>query len=121
MILILPLYKNGPTNQFRNYRPISILPVLSKKIVHSRLVDYLSESKLLSKPQFSFLAKRSTELVITSLYDDIRKNADSKLLTGFVFIDFNKAFDTISYAKPLQKLNAYGIRNVEFEWFSNFE
>ena len=120
---ILSLYKNGATDQFGNYCPILILFVISKvveKIVHNWLVGYLSENKLLSKCQFGFRAKRSTELVVTLLCDDIRKNPDSKLLTGCVFIDFSKAFGTISHAKLFQKLNAYGIRNVEFDWFSNY-
>ena len=73
------------------------------------MVDYLSESKLLSKRQFGFHAKRFTELALTLLCDDICKNADSKLLMGCVFTDFNKAFDTIYHAKLLQKLNAYRI------------
>ena len=114
------MHKNGSTDQFRNYHPISILRVTSKiveKIVYNRLVDYLSESKLLSNSQFGFYARRSTELAVTLLCDDIRKNANSKLLTGRVFIDISKTFDTISHAKLLQKLNAYGIRHVEFEWF----
>ena len=81
------------------------------------MVDYLSESKLLSNSQFGFYARRPTELAVTLLCDDIRKNANSKLLTGRVFIDISKTFDTISHAKLLQKLNAYGIRHVEFEWF----
>ena len=65
---ILPLYKNGGTNQFGNYRPISILPIISQvveKIVHNRLVDYLSENKVLSKRQFGFPARKSTELAVT--------------------------------------------------------
>ena len=45
-------------------------------------IDYLSESKLLSKGQFGFCGRRSTELAVTLLCDDIYKNADFKLLTG---------------------------------------
>ena len=119
----LYLYENGATDQFENYRPISILPVISKvveEIVHNRLADYLSDSKLLLKRQFGFRARRSTELVVTLLCDDIYKDTDFKLLTECVFIDFSKAFDTISHAKLLQKLNAYRIRNVELEWFSGY-
>ena len=112
----LYLYENGATDQFENYRPISVLPVISKvveEIVHNRLADYLSDSKLLLKRQFGFRARRSTD-------DDIHKNTDSKLLSECVFIDFSKAFDTISHAKLLQKLNAYRIRNVELEWFLGY-
>ena len=111
---ILPLFENGSTDLFENYRPIPILPVTSKvveKIVHNRLVNYLLESKLLSKRQFGFF---------TLLCNNIRKNSDSKLLTGCVFNEFSKAFDTISHAKLIQKLNAYMIRNVAFEWFLDY-
>ena len=84
------------------------------------MVDYLSESKLLSKCQFGFCGRRSTELGVTLLCDHICKNADSKLPTGCVFTDFSRAFDTISHAKLLQKSNAYGIKNFELEWFSDY-
>ena len=120
IVKIWPLYKNGATVQFGNYRPISILPVISKvpdKIIRNRLVDYLSESKLLSKRQFGFRARRSTELAITLLCDNFCKNVDSKQLTGCVFIDFSKAFDTVSDVKLLQKLNAFRIRNIELGCF----
>ena len=107
-------------DQFGNYCPVSILPVIYEiveKIVHNQLVDYPSESKLLPKRKFGFRAKRST---VTLLCDDIYKNLDFKLPMGSVFIDFSKAFYTISHAKLLKKLNAYRIRNVESEWFSDY-
>ena len=84
------------------------------------MVDYLSESKLLSKCQFGFCGRRSTELGVTLLCDHICKSADSKLPTGCVFTDFSRALDTISHAKLLQKSNAYGIKNFELEWFSDY-
>ena len=112
---ILPLYKNGATNTFENYRPISVIFKVVGKIIHNRLVDYLSEIKLLSNCKFGIYAKMSTKLSVTLICDDIRKNADSKLL---LFIDFKIAFDIISHTKLLQKSNAYGIRNIEYDGFS---
>ena len=106
----LPLYKNGATSQFGNYHPISILAKISKvveKIVRHRMVDCLSESKLLLTCQFGFCATRSTELTVTLLCNDICTSADSKLLTGCVFIEFSGAFDNISHAKLMQKLNTF--------------
>lgn len=119
----IPLHKSSLTDKFENYCPISVLPTLSKiieKIVHARLSEYLAEHNLLSKFQFGFLAKRSTELAVTLLCDDIRRNADNKMLTGCIFIDFSKAFDTLSHAKLLLKLSSYGIKNKELEWFSDY-
>ena len=88
--------------------------------MNNQLVDYLSESKLLSKCQFGFCGRKSTELGVTFLCGHIRKNADSKLLTGCVFADFSRAFDTISHAKLLQKSNACGIKHFELEWFLDY-
>ena len=102
---ILPLNKNGVTSQFGNYHPISILAKISKvieKIVHHGMVDCLSESKLLLTCQFGFCATRSTELTVTLLCNDICTSADSKLLTGCVFIEFSGAFDNISHAKTFK-------------------
>ena len=101
----------------------SALHVISKvveKIVHNKFSDYLSESKLLPMRQFGLLAKRSTQLVISLICENICKKADSKLLTGCIFIDFSKAFGTISHAKILQKLIAYGIRNIKSKWLLDY-
>ena len=101
----------------------STLHVISKvveKIVHNKFSDYLSESKLLPMRHFGLLAKRSTQLVISLICENICKKADSKLLTGCIFIDFSKVFDTISHAKILQKLIAYGIRNIKSKWFLDY-
>ena len=114
---ILPLYKNSATNTFENYRPISVIFKVVARIIHNRLVDYLSEIKLLSNCKFGIYAKMSTKLSVTLICDDIRKNADSKLL---LFIDFKIAFEIISHTKLLQKSNAYGIRNIECDGFSNY-
>lgn len=77
--LIKPLHKSGEGANPDNYRPISILPVLSKimeKAVHNQLSEYLESNNLLSEKQFGYRKKRSTELAKALLLDDIRKAAD---------------------------------------------
>ena len=109
---ISPLYKSGSTTNFDNYRPISVLSIVSKvieKIVHKQLMNFLDENKLLSTRQFGFRAKMSTELAATLLLDDVRKNVDKGKLVGAAFIDLSKAFDTISHSKVLTKLPSYGM------------
>ena len=123
MAKVIPLHKNGPADNFENYRPISTLAVVSKiieKIVHTNLVKFLNDNMLLSNQQFGFRSKRSTELAATLFIDDIRRHADNKMLVGCVFIDFSKAFDTLSHAKLLQKLSAYGIKDTELSWFTDY-
>ena len=92
---VLPLFKSCSTSEIDNYRPISILPTLSKileKMVHKQLVSHLESQDLLFDYQFGFRANHSTELAVTYLIDHIRKEADGGKLTGAVFIDLSKAF-----------------------------
>ena len=77
---IIPIYKSGSRSNLDNYRPISILPVLSKiieKIKHRQLISFLDRNSLLSPSQFGFRRGLSTELAATLLLDDIRKEVDA--------------------------------------------
>ena len=120
---IIPIYKSGSRSNLDNYRPISILPVLSKiieKIKHRQLISFLDRNSLLSPSQFGFRRGLSTELAATLLLDDIRKDVDAGKLVGAVFIDLSKAFDTISHTKLLEKLSQYGVNDGELEWFKDY-
>lgn len=84
-----------------NYRPISILPTASKlleKAVHAQLYSYLSQHKILSPYQCGFRKAHSTETAALSFADTIRRNIDQGHMTGAVFIDFRKAFDSIDHS-----------------------
>ena len=120
---IIPIFKSGQLNNIDNYRPITILPPISKileKCVHSQFIDFLEEHKLLSSNQFGFRSKRSTELANILFIDNIRKAMDKGLMTGAVYIDLSKAFDTISHSAILSKLEECGAHSVENEWFCNY-
>ena len=120
---IIPAHKSGARSNCDNYRPISVLPILStviEKIVHRQVMEFLDTNKLLSKFQYGFRPKLSTEYAATILFDDIRRSVDKDQLVGAVFVDLSKAFDTISHAILLEKLAIYGIKNNELEWFSDY-
>ena len=84
---VIPLFKSGKSSEVDNYRPISILPILSKvqeKIVHRQLMNRLEANKLLFNKQFGFRSKKSTELAVTYFMDHLRCEMDSGKLIGAV-------------------------------------
>ena len=120
---VIPLFKQGKANDMDNYRPISILATASKlleRAVHVQLVNYLQEHKLLSPYQCGFRKGHSTEFAALSFTDTIKRNIDQGQLTGAVFVDLRKAFDTIDHSNLLRKLSAIGIVGNEHNWFNDY-
>ena len=95
---VTPLHKGGARNDINNYRPISVLPILSKileKHVASSLSVFLRHNNLLYELQSAFRSGHSTETALIRLTDQILKNMDNDEVTGLAFIDFRKAFDVL--------------------------
>ena len=123
MVRITPAYKSGAKDNFDNYRPISILPALSKvfeRCAHKQLMDHLENNHLLSDRQFGFRRNSSTEQAIAFFTDQIKTKMDKGQLTGAVFIDMSKVFDTISHASIINKLPSYGISGTEHQWLTSY-
>ena len=76
-------------------------------------MHHLESNSLLSDAQFGYRKKRSTDIAVTLLVDNIRKNTDTGKLVGAVVIDLTKAFDTVSHSFLLSELPAYGIKGAE--------
>ena len=118
-----PVYKKGNKLDPGNYRPISVLPVLSKvfeKLVNTRLMKFLNKFDLLYKHQYGFREKHSTKLSLISLANQLIQYQDEGQVTIGFFIDFAKAFDTINHDILLKKLRNYGIRSIQLDWFRDY-
>ncbi|KAG7309154.1 hypothetical protein JYU34_005076 [Plutella xylostella] len=121
--LILPLYKSGDKSSFSNYRPISILPCLSKileKLINNRLTNYLENNNIISKNQFGFRKGKSTSDAVDELISYVVKGCDSKKKCIGIFLDIAKAFDTVSIPILLKKLELIGIRGLQHQLFTDY-
>ena len=101
-----------------NYRPITVLSACSKileKCIHYQLSEYLELHHLLSNCPFGFRRKRNTELAATLFMDNICRNMESSYMTGAIFIDLSKAFDSLSHAQIVESLPSYGITETTKE------
>ena len=120
---IIPLYKKGDHSLLANYyRPISLLPTISKvfeRIIFDQMYEYLNENNLLAEEQFGFRKYHSTEYAAISLVDHISNEMEHGKTPGALYIDLSKAFDTLSFDIIVYKLNYYGIAGTELQLLTN--
>ena len=112
---VLPLYKKGDEHFFDNYRPISLLPAISKvieKIVYNQLYDYFVKNNLIYDSQYGFRQLHSTELAALEITDRLTQNMDNGKISITIYLDLSKAFDTLNHNILIEKLNYYGIRGT---------
>jgi hypothetical protein len=84
---VIPLYKNGQRNLPGNYRPISVLPVISKimeRILYDQLYNYLTKFELLSDCQFGFRKCHSTATALLDCTNDWYMNLDRKMFNLYL-------------------------------------
>lgn len=120
---VCPIYKGGDRDCITNYRPISILPALSKileRIINVRLTRYLESKNLLSPNQYGFRNGKSTEQAVNKLTSYISDKLDGKTKCLTIFLDLAKAFDTISVSVLLAKLERLGIRGTQLKLFESY-
>lgn len=121
--VVCPIFKAGDKKNPTNYRPISLLSTISKileKLVKIRVTRYLEKEQLLSKNQFGFRDGRSTEDAVLMLTNKITSYLDCGDKCIGIFLDLQKAFDTVSIPILLVKLENAGIRGLPLDWFTDY-
>lgn len=120
---VIPLHKKDDPAIMDNFRPVSLLTAISKvfeKVAHTQLNDYFTQNKLFYPSQYGFRPDHSTELAALELVDRIHTDLDNKKCSVAIFMDLSKAFDTLDHDILLTKLQHYGIKNIELQWFHSY-
>ena len=120
---VCPLYKKGESRDVQNFRPISVLPVLSKVIerhVHDSLYSYLTENNLIYPRQSGFRKNHSTDTALIQVIDELLFSLDKNRVSGMVLVDYCKAFDKVDHGLLLDKLKMYGVTGETLKLFQSY-
>ena len=109
---VTPIFKKENSKLITNYRPISVLPVISKifkSVIHEQLSEYFIANDLFCPQQYGFRKNSSTELAALELLDRVLGQMDKHKISINFHIDLSKAFDSLRHHILLDKLSYYGI------------
>ena len=119
----IPIFKKGSRMLVSDYRPISLLSNLNKimeKLIFKRIYEFLEKYHCLYDLQFGFRSKHSTIHTLISITESIRSALDESKSVCGIFVDLQKAFDTVNHDILLKKLYHYGIRGKMNDWFNSY-
>ena len=118
---IIPIFKSGDRTSVKNYRPISLL--CSVSLVLERLISFKilpSISSKISSYQFGFTKNRSTVQQLLLFLSKVFESLELKSQTDVIYLDFKKAFDSVSHNELLLKLWKFGITGGLWLWFKAY-
>ena len=122
---VVPVFKTDSKLDYRNYRPISLSSNIEKileKLMYKRLYTFLNKN-IIYNLQFGFRQQHSTSHALINITENIRKALDDGNIVCGIFVNLQKAFDTVDHQILLTKSNHYGIRGirgVSNDWFKSY-
>ena len=120
---VVPIFKSGDKKDMNNYRPISVLPILSKlfeRAMCDRVNSFFEKYDLLDGNQYGFRKGKSSTRAVMDNLQQVYRNLDQGRAVLSIFIDFKKAFDCVDHNILLSKLYKYGIRGAAYLWFESY-
>lgn len=121
---VTPVYKGkGPVDDTGNYRPISVVSHVAnifERGIQTQLNHYLESHNCITCDQFAFRKSHSTCTAVHKVFEDILESINDGLVVGACFFDITKCFDTIDHKLLLKKMEKYGIRGTELQWFESY-
>lgn len=119
---VVPIHKKWSSCLVSNYRPISLLSIFNKlieKVMYYRIISYLEKFYILHNNKFGFRLKYSTTHALLLLTDKIQRSINNGTYSCGIFLDLSLVFDTVDHKILLTKLEYYGMRDVENDWFAS--
>ena len=120
---VIPLLKKDDPLLPKNYRPVSLLPILSKileKAVFTQLVEYLDRHHLLSPNHHGSRHSHNTATALIQMYDQWMQEMEENKLVGIMMIDLSAAFDMVDHKLLLKKLELFGLEEGVIQWMTSY-
>ena len=120
---IIPLYKKDDPLNPKNYRPVAILPVLSKvleRVAFIQISQFMEQNRLIHPNHHGFRAAHSTVTSLIQMYDGWVDAIENNRFTGVCFLDLSAAFDIVNHSLLLQKLKLYGFNDSSLMWIKSY-
>ncbi|HKQ20670.1 MAG TPA: reverse transcriptase family protein [Nitrososphaeraceae archaeon] len=121
--IVIPLHKNGSKNLANNYRPISLTCTISKlaeSCIYEEMLGFIESRSIIPSIQHGFRKKHSVINSLLESTDDWSNAIDKKNCIDCFYLDFKKAFDSVSHTRLLTKLENYGFTGLCLQWIKNF-
>ena len=120
---VVPLLKKGDALDPKNYRPVALLPILSKileRAVFHQLVDYLDENSLIHPNHHGSRKGHNTTTALIQMYDYWVKAVDNGEMAGAMMLDLSAAFDMVDHKILLEKLKLLGMESRTVMWMKSY-
>ena len=120
---VVPLHKKGDTLNPKNYRPVAIVPILSKileRIIFNQMIQYLNQNNLLHPNHHAYRAEHNTTTALVQMYDGWVQAVEAEQLAGACMLDMSAAFDLVDHELLIQKLAIYGFDDNFLGWIRSY-
>ncbi|CAM5082501.1 unnamed protein product [Eretmochelys imbricata] len=120
---VVPIFKKGKKEDPGNNRPVSLTSVPGKimeQVLKESILKHLEERKVIRNSQHGFTKGKSCLTNLIAFYDEITVSVDEEKAVGVLFLDFSKAFDTVSHSILASKLKKYGLDEWTIRWIESW-